>query len=210
MFNPGDLEKMEKGFGLDEAVAEAQQCLLCHDAPCSKGCPAGTDPGAFIMKLRLRNLTGAIRTIRENNVLGGSCGVLCPAARLCEKECSATGIDRPVRIAKLQRFLIEHAWKTGFKVLEKPAGAAKDKVAVVGAGPAGLSCAAELAKRGYSVTVFEARPEPGSTLRYGIPAFRLSAEFLKKDLAELEALGVEFICSAPLEGIGAVEKLLKA
>ncbi|OGS52499.1 MAG: hypothetical protein A3J79_04710 [Elusimicrobia bacterium RIFOXYB2_FULL_62_6] len=208
MSHTEELEKMEPGFGLDEAVAEAQRCLLCHDAPCSKACPAGTDPGAFIRKLRLRNLTGAIRTIRENNILGGSCGVLCPASRLCEKECSATGIDRPVRIAKLQRFLIEHAWKTGFKVLEKPAGPAKDKVAVVGAGPAGLSCAAELARRGYRVTVFEAPPEPGGVLRYGVPAFRLNAEFLNKDLAELETLGVDFKFSAPLEGLGAVERLL--
>jgi glutamate synthase (NADPH/NADH) small chain len=203
---------MEPGFDFDQAVSEAGRCLLCHEPPCSKGCPAQTDPGTFIRKLRLRNITGAIRTIKENNILAGACAVLCPTARLCEKECSACGIDRPIRIGKIQRFLVEHSWKTGTnasgRLFEKPA-VRQEKVAVVGAGPAGLSCAAELARHGYPVTLFEARPEPGGVLRYGVPAFRFGTEFLKEELADIKSLGVEFKCSVPLAGKRAAEKLLK-
>ena len=181
---------MEKGFGLVQALAEAERCLLCHDAPCSKGCPAETDPATFIRKLRLRNVKGAIRTIKTNNALGGACGVLCPTARLCEKECSATGIVRPIAIGKIQRFLVEHSWQIGFEPLAKKP-ARPEKVAVVGSGPAGLSCAAELAKEGFAVTVFEERAEPGGVIRYGVPAYRFDAAFLKHELASLERLGVQ-------------------
>ena len=204
---------MEKGFDCDQALAEAGRCLMCHDAPCSKGCPALTNPGEFIRKLRLRNIAGAIRTVKENNILGGACGVLCPTARLCEKECSATGIDRPIRIGKLQRFLIEYSWKTGFKPF---AGArfklpppVKGKVAVIGAGPAGLACAAELRKNGYQAIIFEERAEPGGVLRYGVPGFRLSTEFLKKDLEDIKALGVTFKYSRRVSGPDGARKLLR-
>ena len=202
----------EKGFDLDQAVTEAGRCLLCHEPPCSKGCPAQTDPGAFIRKIRFRNVTGAIRTIKENNILGGACGVLCPTARLCEKECSACGIDRPIRIGKIQRFLIEHSWKIGFHPFGADApgnGTRKEKVAVVGAGPAGLSCAAELAKRGYAVTVFESKAEPGGVLRYGVPAFRLESGFLEREIDDVRALGVEFRCSKPISGRRSAERLLR-
>lgn len=128
---------MEKGFDLTQAMAEADRCLLCHDPPCSKGCPGETDPGTFIRKLRLRNVTGAIRTIKTNNPLGGACGVLCPTPRLCEKACSATDIARPVEIGKIQRALVEHSWHAGSPALDKPAARA-EKVAVVGSGPAGF------------------------------------------------------------------------
>jgi NADPH-dependent glutamate synthase beta subunit-like oxidoreductase len=104
---------MEEGIGLAHAIAEADRCLLCYDAPCSQACPAETDPATFIRKLRLRNITGAIRTIKENNILGGACGVLCPTSQLCEKECSATGISRPIEIGKIQRFLVEYGWQNG-------------------------------------------------------------------------------------------------
>jgi glutamate synthase (NADPH/NADH) small chain len=200
-------QTMEKGFGLVQALAEADRCLLCHDPPCSKGCPAETDPGTFIRKLRLRNITGAIRTVRSNNALGGACGVLCPAARLCEKECSATGILRPIAIGKIQRFLVEHSWRIGFDpVATKPPR--PEKVAVVGSGPAGLSCAAELAREGFAVTVFEERAEPGGVIRYGVPAYRFDREFLKKELSGLERLSISFKCGVRVDGARGVQTLL--
>jgi len=200
-------QEMEKGIGLAHAIAEADRCLLCYDAPCSKACPAETEPATFIRKLRLRNFTGAIRTIKENNVLGGACGVLCPTSDLCEKECSATGISRPIEIGNIQRFLVEYGWQIGFKVFEKPE-ARKEKVAVVGSGPAGLSCAAELAQEGYQVTVFAERSEPGGVIRFGVPAYRFDKRFLKNELQDLYGLGVEFRCNTKIEGRSGAEKLL--
>ena len=203
------LTGMGKGFELGEAMAEADRCLLCHDAPCSKGCPGGTDPGSFIKKLKFLNVTGAIRTIKQNNILGGACGVLCPTAQLCEKECSAVGLPGgAIRIGKIQRALVEHAWEIGFNPLEKSAPR-KEKIAVVGSGPAGLSCAAELAKAGFPVTVFEAKAKAGGVLRYGVPAYRFAEVFLDRELKDLESLGVVFKCSMPIQGKGAAEKLLK-
>jgi glutamate synthase (NADPH) small chain len=201
--------KMAKGFTLDQAIGEASRCLLCHDAPCSKACPAETDPAGFIKKLHLRNITGAIRTIKTNNILGGICGVLCPASRLCEKECSATQITRPIEIAKIQRALIEHSWAADFNVFEKP-DQNKEKVAIIGAGPAGLTCAAELAKNGYKPTIFEAQKEPGGALRYAIPSYRLDKNFLKKEIEEIESLGVEIKCNSPIKDESEAENLLKS
>jgi NADPH-dependent glutamate synthase beta subunit-like oxidoreductase len=198
---------MERGFDLPQAIAEADRCLLCHDAPCSRGCPAETDPGTFIRKLRLKNVTGAIRTVKTNNALGGACGVLCPSERLCEKECSATGIGRPIEIGRIQRALIEHAWKTGFRALEKPVQRA-ERVAVVGSGPAGLSCAAELAKEGFQVTVFEERAEPGGVIRYGVPAYRFDTDFLQHELDDVKYLGVTFRCGARVNGAEGAQRLL--
>ena len=200
---------MAKGFDLGQAMAEADRCLLCHDPPCSRGCPAETDPGTFIRKLRLRNVTGAIRTIKCANILGGACGVLCPTQRLCEKECSATGIGAPVQIGKIQRALVEHGWKIGFQPFKKPAPAAgAPRVAVVGSGPAGLSCAAELARSGISVTVFEEHAEPGGVIRYGVPSYRFDAAFLAHEMADLESLGVQFVCGTRVDGAAGVKKLL--
>ena len=198
--------KMPKGFDMGQAIAEADRCLLCHDAPCSKGCPAETDPAGFIRKLRFRNLTGAVRTIKTNNILGGACGVLCPTAKLCEKECSATGIGRPIAIGNIQRFLVEHAHATGFDAVEKKAQRL-EKVAVVGSGPGGLSCAAELAREGFPVTVFEERAEPGGVLRYGVVAYRFDNDFLAAELADIRKLGVAFRCGTPIDGQNGVEKL---
>ena len=117
---PENFNTMVKGMSMQQAMAEANRCLLCHEAPCSEGCPANTDPGSFIRKLRLKNVTGAIRTIKKNNILGGACGVLCPTERLCEKECSATGISEAIRIGDIQRALVEHYWEIDFQVFEKP------------------------------------------------------------------------------------------
>ena len=216
MSNLDKFKAMSKGLDLAQAIAEADRCLLCHDAPCSEGCPADTKPAEFIRKLRFKNVTGAIRTIKENNIMGGACGVLCPTSRLCEEKCSAMfksqnrpdGADRPIQIGKIQRFLVEHSWQRGFKVFEKPESRS-EKIAVVGSGPGGLSCAAELAKDGYQVTVFEAKPEPGGVLRYGVVSYRFDLNFLKQEMADVEALGVKFQCNTPIEGKNGVENLLK-
>ncbi len=197
-----------KILDLAQAMEEANRCLLCYDAPCSKGCPGETKPDEFIRKLKLRNITGAIRTIKTNNILGGSCGALCPTASLCEKECSTTHLDRPIQIGKIQETLIRHSWDMEFQVFDKPEPK-EEKIAVVGAGPAGLSCAAELAKEGYGVTVFEAKPKPGGMLRYGVPAYRYSETMLEKEIEEITALGVEIKCSSPITGEKSVENLLQ-
>ncbi|MDP6627888.1 MAG: NAD(P)-dependent oxidoreductase [Methanopyri archaeon] len=207
MGDSAQFKEMEKGFDVHQAVAEANRCLLCHDPPCSRGCPGGTDPGTFIRKLRLRNITGAIRTIKQNNILGGSCSVLCPTARLCEGECCATDIDRPIQIGRIQRFLVEQSWTQDINTFEKGEARA-GKVAIVGSGPAGLSCAAEVSKEGYQVTVFESRSEVGGVLRYGVPSHRLSTTILENDLRALRDLGVEFRCDSPIQGEGAAEDLL--
>jgi len=198
---------MKPDLTLAQAFAEAQRCLLCHDAPCSKECPANTDPGTFIRKLHLRNIKGAIRTIKENNILGGVCGTVCPTEKTCQKACSATEIDRPVEIGKLQRFLIEYGWETGFNPLKNTAGK-KAEVAIIGSGPAGLSCAAELAKAGINVTIFEKKEKPGGVLRYGIPEFRLSSKFLDREIEDIRMLGVKIKCNSKI-GANGVNNLKK-
>ena len=207
---------MSRGLDLAQAIAEADRCLLCHDAPCSEGCPAETKPAEFIRKLRFKNITGAIRTIKENNILGGACGVLCPTSRLCEEKCSAIfksenrpeGADRPIQIGQIQRFLIEHSWDRNIKIFEKPV-ARQEKVAVVGSGPGGLSCAAELAKKGYQVTVFEAKPEPGGVLRYGVVSYRFDMKFLEREMKDIQSLGIKFRCNSSISGNAGAEKLLQ-
>ncbi|MCG2677365.1 NAD(P)-binding protein, partial [bacterium] len=198
---------MEKGFDLSQAIIEASRCLLCHDAPCSQECPAENDPATFIRKLRFRDIKGAVRTIKENNILGGICGIVCPNEKLCQKACSATEIDRPIEIGKLQRFLVEYGWETGFKPFEK-IPTTKAKVATVGSGPAGLSCAAELARAGFDVTVFESREKPGGVLRYGVPEFRLNSEFLDREIEDVKELGVKIKCKSRI-GAKGVDNLIK-
>jgi len=201
--NPTD---MEKCWSLTQVMSEASRCLLCHDAPCSKACPAGTDPATFIRKLRLRNVKGAIRTVRENNALAGVCAVVCPTEQLCQKACVAAGIDRPIDIGRIQRFLVEHGWQIKFNPLEKAANGS-GRVAVVGSGPAGLACAAEVARNGITAEIFEGMEEPGGVLRYGVPSFRLHPEFLDRELADIKALGVKITCNKKIPA-GGIEKLL--
>jgi len=198
---------VDKRFDYSQAAAEADRCLLCYDAPCSKGCPANTDPGKFIRKFKLKNIKGAIRTIKENNIMGGACGILCPTSRLCEKECCSSNLDRPIRIGKIQEFLVRHGRETGFKVFEKP-DTVFEKVAVIGSGPAGLSCSAELARKGYQVIVFEKMAEPGGVLRYGVPSHRFSENLLSRELEDITYLGVKFECGCAVQNPGEARELL--
>lgn len=180
------------GFTHRTAMEEAARCLLCHDAPCSQGCPAGTDPAKFIRSIRFRNVKGAAETIRENNILGGSCARVCPYDRLCEEACSRCGIDKPIQIGKLQRYAIEQEKVFKMKILKAPAKKKAAKVACVGAGPASLAAAAELAKAGYRVTIFEREEKAGGVLTYGIVPSRLPQAVVDHDIAQVKGLGVKF------------------
>ena len=179
------------GFTHRTAMEEAARCLLCHDAPCSKGCPAGTDPAKFIRSIRFRNDRGAAETIRENNILGGTCARVCPYDRLCEEACSRCGIDKPIEIGKLQRYAIEQEEAYGMKTLSAPEKKVGN-VACVGAGPASLAVAAELAKAGYNVTILEREAKAGGVLSYGIVPSRLPQAVVDHDIAQVEGLGVKF------------------
>ena len=184
---------MEKstGFNYRLAMEEASRCLLCEDAPCSKGCPAGTDPAKFIRSLRFKNIKGAAETIRENNPLGGSCAWVCPYDRMCEEECSRCGIDKPIQIGKIQRYLVEEeqAMSAKFVAAGKKIG---KKVALIGAGPASLACARELAIAGVDTTIFEKQAKAGGVLRYGITPTRLPDRVVDFDIELIKELGVKF------------------
>lgn len=184
------VDEFEKGYNLRTALEEAARCLLCHDAPCSNDCPAGTDPGKFIRSIRFRNFKGAAETIRENNPLGGSCARVCPYDRLCEKACSKCGIDRPINIGKLQRFAIEQEKIHGMKILSPKESIGK-KVALIGAGPASIGCAFVLAQRGVECIIFEKESKAGGMLTFGIPEIRLPQEVIDHDIEQLKDLGVE-------------------
>ena len=182
-----------KGFTHRTAIEEAARCLLCHDAPCSKSCPAKTDPAKFIRSIRFRNVKGAAETIRENNILGGTCARVCPYDRLCEEACSRCGIDKPIQIGLLQRYAIEQEEIFNMQTLEVSEQKKSQKIACVGSGPASLAVAAEMAKSGYEVTIFEREEKAGGMLTYGIAPSRLPQHVVEHDIKQVENLGVKFI-----------------
>jgi len=191
---------------MDQALAEAARCLLCHEAPCSTGCPASTEPDRFIRKLRLRNIKGAVAVIKENNILGGICAAVCPTGTLCQQGCVASGMDEPIRIGELQRWLVEYGWDIGFNPLKVKAKNGI-KVAIVGGGPSGLTCATELAREGFEAVVFEKRDRPGGMLWHAIPNHRLSREFVEREIADVTQLGVEIRCNSAIDSRADLERL---
>ena len=193
------------GFTPRTAMEEAARCLLCHDAPCSKGCPAGTDPAKFIRSIRFRNVKGAAETIRENNILGGTCAHVCPYNRLCEEACSRCGIDKPIQVGLLQRYAVEQEEALGMQILKAPAEKKAAKVACIGAGPASLACAAKLAQEGYEVTIFEAEAKAGGVLTYGITPSRLPQSVVDHDIKQVENLGVKFVFNTKVDAAKVAE-----
>lgn len=202
-------EKPEKDFNIRTAMEEASRCLLCEDAPCSQGCPAGTNPGKFIRSIRFKNFKGAAETIRENNILGGSCALVCPYGNLCENECARTGIDKPIQIGKLQKFAIDCEKDANMNILKKVDFNTGKKVACIGSGPASLACATKLALAGVEVTIFEQFDQPGGILTYGITPSRLPQEVVDHDIDQVKKLGVEFKLNTRIDGKLGVEKLLQ-
>ena len=184
-------QELVQGYTMSTVMEEAQRCLLCHDAPCSNACPAGTDPAKFIRSVRFRNFKGAAETIRSNNALGAACARICPTERYCELACSRCGIDRPINIGGIQRFVTDFEEQCGMKILEKGPANGK-KVAVVGSGPAGLQAAATLLQLGYAVDVYEKGAKAGGFLRSGIPEYRLPDAVVDTEVARIAELGANF------------------
>lgn len=173
-------------------IKEAARCLLCFDAPCSKGCPAHTQPDRFIRAVHFRNVKGAAEIIRENNALGAVCARVCPTEKLCQQACVRGAIDKPIDIGKIQRFVTDFEQSVGMQIL-KPGVGNRGKVAIVGSGPAGLQASATLNRLGYAVDVYEQAEQCGGWLRYGIPEFRLPTHIVDQEIDYIKQLGVKFI-----------------
>ncbi|MCL4464945.1 MAG: NAD(P)-dependent oxidoreductase [Chloroflexi bacterium] len=185
----GRLNEVTPPFSSQAALDEAARCLYCFDAPCAQACPAAVDVSAFIRKITTGNLRGAARVILQANPLGASCARVCPVDELCEGACVVGKTNRPVAIGRLQRSVTDWAAANSKSVLRagRPTG---KRVAVIGGGPAGLTCAAELAQLGHAVTVFEAREKAGGLNTYGIVPLRLPLENSLAEVEMVRGLGV--------------------
>lgn len=179
------------GYNKQEAMEEAQRCINCKNAKCIKGCPVAINIPAFIEQVKLGNIEEAYQIISESSALPAVCGRVCPQESQCEGECIRGIKGEPISIGKLERFVADWARENGIKPNPAKEKLGK-KVAVIGSGPAGLTCAGDLARLGYDVTIFEALHEAGGVLVYGIPEFRLPKEdVVAKEIANVEALGVK-------------------
>lgn len=184
-----DFGEVDCGIRAEEAIEEAGRCLQCKKPFCVDGCPVGIDIPGFLTCIEDGDFRSAIRIIKEDNMLPAICGRVCPQEVQCEGECILGNKDRPVAIGQLERFLAdwerEHGVETPVAAEERP-----QTVAVVGSGPAGLTAAAELARNGFRVTIFEALHAPGGVLTYGIPEFRLPKDVVQAEIDAVKELGV--------------------
>jgi dihydropyrimidine dehydrogenase (NAD+) subunit PreT len=174
----------------NEAAVEAARCLMCYDAPCTHACPTHIDIPRFIKKIGTHNLRGSARTILESNLLGATCARVCPVQELCEGACVLGAEHKSIAIGRLQRYAMDYAYGNGISLFQ-PAKETGKKIAIIGAGPAGLSCAGELAKRGHSVTLFEKRDLAGGLSTYGIIGLREPVEVALAEVAMLTKLGLQ-------------------
>jgi dihydropyrimidine dehydrogenase (NAD+) subunit PreT len=172
-----------------EQLVEANRCLYCYDAPCTHACPTHIDIPRFIKKIATDNLIGSARTIFEANLLGATCARVCPVQELCEGACVLGKEHNPIMIGRLQRYSMDHAYRNAIAAF-KPAPKTGNTVAVVGSGPAGLSCAGELARRGHDVTIFEKSSLAGGLSTYGIIALREPIQASLEEVRMIEQLGV--------------------
>jgi dihydropyrimidine dehydrogenase (NAD+) subunit PreT len=176
-----------------EAFVEASRCLYCFDAPCIMACPTGIDIPAFIKKIAFGNPAGAAKTILTANILGASCARVCPTEVLCEGACVLDDRDeQPIMIGRLQRYATDHIAERGLNVLpDVPERKSGKKIAVIGAGPAGLGCAAELARLGHSVTILEKQNHAGGLNTYGIAYYKMKPQVSLAEVRLVQSLGVE-------------------
>ncbi|TWT41021.1 Glutamate synthase [NADPH] small chain [Phycisphaerae bacterium RAS1] len=215
MTAPGNAENVGAAFAEihpplseSQAAVEAARCLYCYDAPCTRACPTHIDIPRFIRQILHRDPIGAAGTILAANIFGGSCARACPVEVLCEGACvENTHLKLPIRIGALQRFACDtaHEISTGFFEAGPDTGR---KIAITGAGPAGLTCAHELRKRGHAVTIFEARALPGGLNTVGIAAYKISTEFALAEVQRVQAIGgIDLRLASPIDGSKLAELL---
>ena len=203
-----NFEEVAKGYTVEMAVNEAQRCLHCKTRPCVSGCPVNVQIPDFIAQIAERDFEGAYQTIRATNSLPAVCGRVCPQESQCESKCVRGIKGEPVAIGRLERFAADthmHA-ETECAVKPVPNG---HKVAVIGSGPAGLTCAGDLARLGYEVTVFEAIHTAGGVLMYGIPEFRLPKTIVQREIASLREIGVDIETNMVIGKVLSVDELFE-
>ena len=204
-----NFEEVCLGYNMEEAVEEAARCIGCKNAQCIKGCPVAIDIPGFIEKVKSGDIEAAYQVISKSSALPAVCGRVCPQESQCEGKCIRGIKGEPVSIGKLERFTADWAREKGIV----PEGAKEKlgkKVAVIGSGPAGLTCAGDLARMGYDVTIFEALHEAGGVLVYGIPEFRLPKEdVVQKEIENVKALGVKIETDVVIGKAVTIDELMK-
>lgn len=202
-----NFEEVACGYSLEEALRESERCLLCPDEPCISGCPVGINIPGFIQKIGEKNLRGAYDILTGTNLLPSICGRVCPQENQCEGVCTVGESLEPVAIGRLERFVGDTAIREGWSnipYIERN----RFRVGIVGSGPAGMACAADMAKAGCDVTVYEAFQEPGGVLKYGIPDFRLPNTTIDAEIDKLRQLGVRFECNTLVGRLFTIEQMI--
>jgi glutamate synthase (NADPH) small chain len=204
-----NFKEVALGYNLEQALEEAERCIQCPKRPCSDGCPVSVDIPEFIKALREKDLAGAVTLLKSKNALPGVCGRVCPQEVQCESKCTLGKKGSAIAIGRLERFLADWERQERSKdiITVYPAPEAK-RVAVVGSGPAGLTAAADLARLGYNVTIFEALHVAGGVLMYGIPEFRLPKEIVQSEVDFVASLGVKIELDSVVGKLDTIDELL--
>lgn len=202
----GYLTESAKHFTKEQAILEASRCILCEDAPCSKGCPINSDPRLIIELVKNKEIDKAVEMLREKNAIAAICARVCPYDIHCVGECRKTELSEPIMIPYIEKFLMDYE-NDNIDIKLNKLNSNNKKVAIIGSGPSGLSAAAFLSRNGYDVTVFDEREDVGGWLSYGIPPHRLPKSTIKQDVDYIKSLGVKFINNCKVGRDTTIEKL---